>query len=69
MMKSIVCTYPDFRELPKSIRQMLVVSETEFFEEAHLPQEKENNRDVFRGQWWTPGQTPFAMRGQAAVHA
>jgi hypothetical protein len=33
-MKSIMITYPDFRELPKGIRQMLVVSETFFFEEA-----------------------------------
>jgi len=32
-MKSIMITYPDFRELPKSIRQMLVISETLFFEE------------------------------------
>ncbi|HEY3761077.1 MAG TPA: hypothetical protein VGN23_04965 [Verrucomicrobiae bacterium] len=33
-MKSIVITYPDFRELPKGVRQLLVLSETLFFEEV-----------------------------------
>ena len=33
-MKSIVTTYPGFQSLPKSIKQMLVVSESVFFDEA-----------------------------------
>ncbi len=34
MNKSIVCTYPDFRSLPKGLKQLLVISENLFFEEA-----------------------------------
>ncbi|HEU5395601.1 MAG TPA: hypothetical protein VFV81_00440 [Verrucomicrobiae bacterium] len=33
-MKSIVTTYPGFCNLPKGLKQLLLVSETFFFEEA-----------------------------------
>lgn len=46
MLKSIVCTYPDFRELPKGLKQMLVVSETLFFSEVQAPAKKPARRDV-----------------------
>jgi hypothetical protein len=36
-MNSITATYPGFQALPKGIRQMLLISESLFFEEARLP--------------------------------
>ena len=33
-MNSITATYPAFQSLPKGLKQMLVVSETLFFEDA-----------------------------------
>jgi hypothetical protein len=33
-MKSIVATYPEFHSLPKGIKQLLVNSETLFFQDA-----------------------------------
>jgi len=33
-MKSIMVTYPDFQKLPKGLKQMLVASESFFFEET-----------------------------------
>jgi len=36
-MKSIMVTYPDFRLLPKGLKQLLLASETFFFEEAMPP--------------------------------
>lgn len=32
-MKSIMITYPNFRALPKGVKQMLLASESFFFEE------------------------------------
>jgi len=32
-MKSIMVTYPDFRKLPKGLKQLLVASESFFFDE------------------------------------
>ena len=34
MLHSITATYPDFKSLPKGVKQMLLVSESVFFEEA-----------------------------------
>ena len=36
-MKSIMVTYPDFRLLPKGLKQLLLASESFFFEEAMSP--------------------------------
>lgn len=36
-MKSVMMTYPGFRELPKGVKKMLLVSETFFFGEARIP--------------------------------
>ena len=33
-MKSIVLTYPGYQTLPRSLKQLLVASETHFFSEA-----------------------------------
>lgn len=33
-MKSIIMTYPDFRALPKGLKQMLLASESFFFDET-----------------------------------
>jgi hypothetical protein len=37
MFKSIVCTYPDFRALPKGLKQLLLASENQFFGEIKTP--------------------------------
>lgn len=74
-MKSIVCTYPDFRELPKAIKQMLVVSETLFFEDAFSPAENAGNHsrqetaNRRNGYLWLPPQKQFATTGYAAFAA
>jgi hypothetical protein len=36
-MKSIMMTYPNFRTLPKGVKQMLLASESFFFEETTAP--------------------------------
>ena len=33
-MKSIMVTYPDFQKLPKGLKQLLVASESFFFDEV-----------------------------------
>jgi len=33
-MKTIISTYPDFQSLPKGLKQLLVVSESFFFEKS-----------------------------------
>lgn len=68
-MKSIVCTYPDFRELPKGLKQMLVLSETLFFDEAFSPTENINNHEVLNSRLWLPPQKQFATNGYAAFAA
>lgn len=35
-MKSIMATYPDFQALPKGVKQMLLASETFFFDQTKL---------------------------------
>ena len=60
MLKSIVCTYPDFRTLPKGLKQMLVVSENLFFSEAQascLDSQEHEKR-----QLWPVPQLPFYRR-------
>jgi hypothetical protein len=39
-LSSITATYPGFQSLPKGIKQMLLVSESVFFEEARAPKKK-----------------------------
>ena len=46
MFKSIVCTYPDFRELPKGLKQMLLASESLFFSEVQASPKTVARRDV-----------------------
>ena len=36
---SIAATYPGFQSLPRGVKQMLLVSESHFFEEARTPQD------------------------------
>jgi hypothetical protein len=70
MLKSIVCTYPDFRTLPKGVKQMLVISENLFFEEMHtIPAEAINVPAIARVTWWQPPQAQFSMNGYAAFSA
>lgn len=56
MLKSIVCTYPDFRMLPKGLKQLLVASENLFFSET--PAAVKKSKPEGRGK-------PVARRGQA----
>jgi len=59
MLKSIVCTYPGFRELPKGIKQMLVVSEDLFFEEAQSSSWKWDAHDAESNREWAMSQKPL----------
>lgn len=69
MLKSIVCTYPDFRALPKGLKQMLVTSENLFFSEVHTASVMaESLRDTSR-PYWRPPQEQFAMNGFVAFGA
>ena len=36
MMKSIMATYPDFKGLPRGVKQMLLTSENFFFDEVKI---------------------------------
>lgn len=36
-MKSIITTYPDFQMLPRGVKAMLLISESQFFHEAKNP--------------------------------
>jgi hypothetical protein len=70
MLKSIVCTYPDFRTLPKGLKQMLVISENLFFEETHTaPAETTREPAAANLSWWQPPQMQFSMNGYAAFSA
>ena len=43
-MKSIMVTYPDFQSLPKGLKQMLLASETFFFDQTQLhPHDSRND--------------------------
>jgi hypothetical protein len=59
MNKSIVCTYPDFRTLPKGLKQMLVVSENLFFDEVHTASVKTDGLEAGNRHLWQPPLKPF----------
>lgn len=63
MLKSIVCTYPDFRGLPKGLKQMLVASENLFFDEAGggAAQPASNETSHGRRRYWRPPARRFQM--------
>jgi hypothetical protein len=67
-MKSIVCTYPEFRELPKGLKQMLVLSETLFFDEAFSATENVSNHEILNSRLSLP-QKQFTANGHAAFAA
>jgi hypothetical protein len=45
-MKTVMLTYPDFHELPKGVKRMLLASETFFFGEARLQTERPARRSL-----------------------
>jgi hypothetical protein len=57
MLKSIICTYPDFRTLPKGLKQMLVISENLFFSETQASCAQADNRG--KSQLWPMPQQSF----------
>jgi hypothetical protein len=59
MLKSIVCTYPDFRMLPKGLKQMLVASENLFFNEVSGPAPMSPSRNVENNRYWQPPANRF----------
>ena len=63
MFKSIVCTYPDFRILPKGLKQMLVTSENIFFNEVNGPALQSPSRNVNNDRFWQPSVKRFEARG------
>ena len=56
MNKSIVCTYPDFRSLPKGLKRMLVISENLFFEEAQTAWLKTEDHGTGNKHLWSSPQ-------------
>jgi hypothetical protein len=50
-MKSIVTTYPDFQLLPKGLKQMLVASETFFFQNVKPSPPIATGQKSFQRQW------------------
>jgi hypothetical protein len=46
-MKLIMTTYPGFQELPKGVKQMLLVSESHFFAEGRARAERPEASHVF----------------------
>jgi len=69
MTKSIVCTYPDFRELPRGVKQMLVASEDWFFGEVQTSFLKTNGREAANRNLVVPPQKQFSANGYAAFSA
>jgi len=72
MFKSIVCTYPDFRALPKGLKQMLVVSETHFFGEFETPLQNTDGHDAGSGRGahaWPLPQKQFSANRYASTGA
>lgn len=67
MNKSIVCTYPDFRELPKGLKQLLVISENLFFEEAHTTWLKTEDHEAGSKRLWPSPQTQFRRYERVAA--
>ncbi|MGH8023653.1 MAG: hypothetical protein ACRED1_08735 [Limisphaerales bacterium] len=63
MLKSIVCTYPDFRMLPKGLKQMLVASEDLFFDEAGGGAARPASDETGQGRhrYWRPPTPRFQM--------
>jgi hypothetical protein len=59
MLKSIVCTYPDFRTLPKGLKQLLVVSENLFFSETQASCAQTGNQQRGKNQLWPIAQQSF----------
>jgi hypothetical protein len=66
MLKSIVCTYPDFRTLPKGLKQMLVISENLFFSEIQASCLKTDERRKSQ-LWHMPQQSFFRQTVLAAA--
>jgi len=69
MLKTIVCTYPDFRTLPKGLKQLLVASENLFFSEVQTSSVKTGGREAGNRQLWLPPQKQFSANGYAAFSA
>jgi hypothetical protein len=68
MLKSIVCTYPDFRMLPKGLKQMLVASENLFFNQVSGAAPMSPGRDVESSRFWQPVMKQF-NNGELSVEA
>jgi len=45
-MKSILITYPNFQSLPKGIKSMLVISESDFFRDVQTSRLKRGTRSA-----------------------
>jgi hypothetical protein len=66
-MKSIICTYPDFRSLPKGLKRMLVVSENLFFEETQTAWLKTEDHSAGNEHLWRPSQKEFRASDRMAA--
>jgi hypothetical protein len=68
MFKSIVCTYPDFRELPKGLKQMLLASENLFFSEVQAPTARANEREMRKNHLLPPLKRRFFTSQRETPH-
>jgi hypothetical protein len=67
MNKSIVCTYPDYRSLPKGLKRLLVISENLFFEEAQTTWLKIEDQEAGSKRLWQSPQKQFHAYDRVAA--
>ncbi len=63
-MKTILLTYPGFQTLPRGIKQMLVVTENDFFSKA-VPVKVSGARLDKRPYWQAPRAVGMEPQGRA----
>jgi hypothetical protein len=65
-MKSIVVTYPDFQKLPKGLKQMLVASESFFFDQMKTGAVPDRGNGKLTAPRWSNGLE--WLRSQPPLH-
>lgn len=67
-MKTILATYPGFQALPKGIKQLLVASESFFFQDAMSLSAATVADDLINGREWCPS-NPLLTDGYGLYEA
>jgi hypothetical protein len=66
-LNSISATYPGFQSLPKGVKQMLLVTESVFFEEARPLPNAQETRSQPTGKMGHPGDLEAAHAARAIL--